>query len=78
LYQVEQMASQQLFSRTNVAKILGVSQVYLGRLFFKLAVRPHRSRAVDLFTPAQLKTITKLCPCFPADFEEKEDGHRFR
>jgi len=56
------MATQQLFSRTDVAKILGVSQVYLGRLFIKLALRPqYRSRAVDLFTPAQLKTITKLC-----------------
>ena len=29
------MATQQLFSRTDVAKILGVSPVYLGRLFVK-------------------------------------------
>jgi hypothetical protein len=39
---------------------VGVSQVYLGQLFFKLAVRPqYRSRAVDLFTPAQLKTTDR-------------------
>jgi hypothetical protein len=52
---------------------VGVSQVYLGQLFFKLAVRPqYRSRAVDLFTPAQLKTITKLC-----NKEQQEKQQRF-
>jgi len=47
LFQPKQMATQLLFSRTDIAKILGLSQVYLGRLFVKLALRPqYRSRAV--------------------------------
>jgi hypothetical protein len=54
--------TQQLFTRTDVAKILGVSPVYLSRLFVKFSLRPqYRSRSADLFTPAQLEKITKLC-----------------